>query len=305
MRILQSAVALACMQLQAGAQVRPSQADLDYVLGQTVAECLISKCSIFRGPLLTDSPKSGQTVVVGVDEWMFGPARETAVRVHYSSEIFPKAALDSPGYAWRGVSLVRGTPLTVILALEQIRATPPGNPMFVTSDNPTSDLIRSVAADVVRLGRDPAEVSEAVSSLSRDPRPSMAGALYVYLTEQVGLGNPALSTRLLGQMIGSPSVPPQTWNLYSGAIVVNFHNLSVGERAVVIERFAELSQHPDARAAAAALYGLAAISEFDGSVGSMIPATAFRKVIASYQSVVASGAFSRNESLERALGIVR
>jgi len=213
--------------------------------------------------------------------------------------------MESPGRAWNGVSLVRGVPLTVVLALERIGATKGGEAVLVTSDSRTSDLIRSLAFDAVRLERDPGEVSEAVASLSRDPRPGMAGFLYVYLTEREAIKNPALCTRLLGQMIGNPSVPPLTWNLYSAAIVLNFHRLSTSDRAAVIERFAELAQQADPRAAGSGLRGLAAISAFDDSVRSMIPAPALSKIAASYRSLVASGSFSPDESLERALGVVR
>jgi hypothetical protein len=305
MRILPHAVALACLPLQASAQIRRSQADLDYVVGQTVGECLIAKCSIFRGPLLTDSPKSGQMVTVGVNEWLFGPASETEAKVPYSSEISVKAPLESPGHAWDGVSLVRGVQLTVVLALERIRATKSGVPVLVTSDDRTSDLIRSLASDAVRLERDPGQVPEAVASLSQYPRPAMAGFLYDYLTEREVVKNPALCTRLLGQMIGSASVPSLGWNLYSAATVANFHRLSTGERAAAVERFAELAQQADARAAGAGLLGLALISAFDDSVRSMIPVTALSKVAASYRALVASGSFSPNESLEKALGVVR
>jgi hypothetical protein len=193
----------------------------------------------------------------------------------------------------------------LILARERIRAVKAGDAVLVTSDNRTADLIRSLVSDAAGLGRGPADASEAVGSLSRSPRSGLAGVLYVYLTEREAVNNPALCAKLLGQMIGSPSAPPLAWNLYSAAIVLNYPRLSIGDRSEAVERFAVLSQQANVLAAVSGLRGLAAISAFDDSVRSMIPATAMDKVAASYRSLVVSGMLPPDGKLESVLGAAR
>jgi hypothetical protein len=49
------------------------QAAAEYGLGTNVGYCFVAKCQVFRGFLLTDSPKSGEPVTVRVDRVSFGP----------------------------------------------------------------------------------------------------------------------------------------------------------------------------------------------------------------------------------------
>lgn len=55
------------------AQNERGQADKNFALGEVVGHCLVVKCQVFRGTLLTDSLKPGEPAMVRVEEWLFGP----------------------------------------------------------------------------------------------------------------------------------------------------------------------------------------------------------------------------------------
>jgi len=276
----------------------------DWATGETVCSCLLGKCAVFRGALLTDSPRSGSLVEVSVGEGMHGmPQGGRPVSVPYSSEINPKEPVESPGYAWRGAALEKNAPLTVVLALSRVGPVPAGSPLLVTGDERTSGVIRDLTREADRLEASPQSISDSVASLSRRVNPALAGFLYHYLLYRVSSQQLDLASSLLGRMIGNPGVPRSKWQWLAGVIVSCDVSLSDQGRASEIGRFVELSQDADSTTAAAGLYALSRLAGFHPELMSYLTPAVISAVANSYRSLVSRGAIPHSSPLESALGI--
>jgi len=205
--------------------------------------------------------------------------------------------------AWQGVSLVRNTPVTVVLALERIGTIAAGTPAVVTESARESEAIRTLAEQAHQLETSPASISGAVSNLAAVNNPSLAAYLHVYLTKHETVNNPDLAVRLLGQMIGMSSIPAAAYPDIADDIVLDYHRLTPASHAAVIGRFTELARTTNAQVAGPAFRGLGKIAAFDDSAGSFVAPGAREELGAAYNALVKDGTISRNNTLEQQLGI--
>src|SRR5208337_3441574 len=166
-------IAFAAQTLVLNAQVPGEQAQSrqvqDYVFGRTVGECLVSKCAVFTGRLLTSSPRSGEPVAVQVDVVLWGQTHHAGNVVQLPYEAagdVSKAPESDLARAWQGVSLVRNSPVTVVLAPERIGTVSAGTPAVVTDSARESEAIRILAEQARQLETSPASISGAVSNLA-------------------------------------------------------------------------------------------------------------------------------------------
>jgi hypothetical protein len=272
-------------------------------LGEQVGQCLVAKCQVFRGRLLTTSPKSGTSVTIRVEEMWFGPdSGAEEIVVPYSAELPLREAPVMPGTAWMRVDVSGNSPLTVVLAGEKIFAVKPGEPVRVTSDNTESNIIHSLTEEARLLERSPGTVSEAVASVSAGGDPALAGYLSAVVW-RVMIKDPDLGSALYQKLLGSPSAPPEAWNEIAGQIGLNYHRLSGSGKSAVIRRFTELAQESDARAAKVGFNYLARLANSHSEVPTLIPPAALTGLSNSYRSLVQGGGLQRNQQLESQLGI--
>jgi hypothetical protein len=153
----------------------------DYGLGLSVGTCLITKCQIFQGFLLTPSMKPGDSAVVQVAEQLFGPPLGgEVVKVPYGdpNDLFRSG--ESPNRAWRGgVTFSTNAPVMVTLALEDTALAKAGQLMLVTSDEIRFAKIRFLIKEALQLEANPdavtRNISIAVESLARNANPVLAG----------------------------------------------------------------------------------------------------------------------------------
>ena len=276
----------------------------DFGLGRRIGECLVAKCKVIEGFLLTEFPTPGEPVAVRIDRVLFGPASEQGiVQLPYEEPNNPRTSSHSPQRAWRGVMFSRNAPVTVAIALEQYADVKAGSPFLVVSSDRSSEVLRYLTATAARLELHPCGVSDLVASLSRKPDLGLAGYLYVYLADSVALRNPELAATLLAQMIGSPSTPPQVWEEMAAYTRREYYRLPPSGRSAMVKRFAELGQHADVRAAVAAFRSLDRIGSFDNSVWAMVPRDALKGLGSRYRTAVETGKMPRNQSLEKELGV--
>jgi hypothetical protein len=286
------------------AQVR-SETARDYGWGRMVGDCLVSKCQIFRGFLLTESLKSGEFASVRVAEQLVGPPIGTeTVEVPYGDPNDVRMSGVSPNRAWRGgVTFSRNAPVMVALALEDNPYAKAGQPMLVTSDEHCSAIIRTLVADAAHLETVPDGISSTVASLARDPNPALAGYLYAHLTRREIVDKPELECALLLQMVGSPSVPPEAWTEIALEARTQYHRLSTTGKTTLGRRFLQLCQDPDKRIAAASFKALAGMGSFDDPAWQSIEPSSIQKFTTVYRALVMKGAIPRNQPLEAGLGI--
>lgn len=303
--LLSTSLVLSVMPLATAGPVA-GQAAGDYSLGAGVGYCVVAKCQVFQGLLLTDPPKSGEPVTVRVTRVLFGPPITLEnVRVPY--EDFDHAHGGDGGgalaAAWMKVKMLGNTPVTVVLGLERGFAVLPGEPVVVTSDERDSETIRSVAEEASRLEDSPDLISTDVASLSRSPNPALAGYLFVSLV----FSNPSmqrdLRSSLLSQVLVSPSVPDERLQEIVGWLQSGYPSLSPTGRSALVRRLVDLGQQSNAEAAKAAYYGLVQIAKWDDTVATLVSPAALGGLRSAYRTMVSKGRIPRNPELETALGI--
>jgi hypothetical protein len=221
------------------AYAQPRESIEGYSLGRRVGECLVVKCQIFTGWLATETPKSGEPVMVRLDKQLYGDQiHAELVPVPYAN---PKAVLRearSPNQAWENVVFGSNAPVAVVMAGERIRIIPQGDPVVVTSSQREVEIIRSLVAEAIRLQASPESISDSVASLSRASNPALAGFLHVHLLRVETVNTPEFGATLLGRMIGNPGVPSGTWEEIANYMVLDYTLLSPSGRAAMVQRFA-------------------------------------------------------------------
>jgi hypothetical protein len=284
------------------AQAAPRGRELEeYMLGKAVGFCLVVRCQVFRGVVLTVSPEPNEPITVSVDEALFGMIDiPGAVKLPYHDD--PRNG-DKGAYlaaAWARANVTRNSSVTVVLALEKGFGVFPGEPSIVTSDERDAVIIRSLADQARRLGESPELVSDRVASLSRDPSPALAGYLFTYLAFGKASYPRELWATLLSELVGS-LVADQ--GLAAGFLVAQYQSLQPPTQVIVIAHLTEFAQRPDLEVAKAAFHGLAEIASLDHSVPAMIPQAAMAGLEDAYRDRVKKGSMPRDHSLEQGLGI--
>jgi hypothetical protein len=296
---------LSVMPLASAAPVE-SQAAGDYSLGVGVGYCVVAKCQVLRGFLLTDSPKSGEPVTIRVDRVFFGPPMKLGNMTIPYEDLDHARGQDSGALlaqAWMKVRMLRNTPVTVALGLARGFGVRPGEPVVVTSDEREAEIIRSLAEEASRLEGSADLISADVASLSSGPNPALAGYLFVNLV----FSNPSmqrdLRSSLLSQMLGDPSVPGERLQEIVGWLQSGYPSLSPTGRSALVRRLVELGQQSNVDAAAAGYYGLEQIAKWDDSVTTLVSPAALDGLRDAYRAMVSKGRIPRNPQLETVLGI--
>ena len=276
-----------------------------FYTGRSVGRCLISKCRIFRGVLVTDTPPSdGQPVQFHVLEEVFGPeGKETVQLPYYDPSVI--TSYDQSRQAWKiksGVSFSEKTSMLVGLAMEDNYGVREGEAMFITSDEGISETIRYLAKEAKRINAFPEGVSDAVATLNRKPNGPLAGYLFTYITRRLTATDLELVSSLLSQLIESPSVPPAARQAIGLEMMINYSHLSPRGRSAMIARFVDLALNSDIHSTTTGLLGLAHINDhFHNEVNAMISPLARSKLLMAYRAPALS-TMPRNQSLEKLLG---
>jgi hypothetical protein len=136
---------------QVGLTVRADEIK-GFGFGELVGQCLVAKCRIFRGSLLTEGPALGSTVKVRVDETLFGPPiDDETIDIPYADPKAFSKTYDPLRAAWELAGDIRftgNTPVVVLQAMERIRGLRAGAPLLVISRQtnlPTIQLLAGVA----------------------------------------------------------------------------------------------------------------------------------------------------------------
>jgi hypothetical protein len=278
---------------------RETEQARQFALGDTVGRCIVAKCSIFTGYLLSDAPQPGEPIAVQVNERLFvggDPIPDTA-RVAYAD---PLEAAKGPAreiaQAWEGVELQRNTLITVVLDEA-------GAPVLVTSAPRDADLVRSIASEALRLQQSPGAMGDLVASLSQADDPAMAAFAVVHLERIETTHDPDTSVTLLSQLLGSRNVPPEASEDIVDHAVLDYDRLTGGSQATLVSRLAELGKSADLRFASPGIRGLSKIGASDNSMWALVPNDARAGIAQNYRQLVTTGAMTRNPALESALGI--
>jgi hypothetical protein len=104
-------------QPMATARDRRNQELQDFDLGTLAGACLVVRCQVFRGTMLTDSPRSGEPVAIRVTEWLFGErSTNDTVLVPYEDMKASQDKLGGTGMTWWRAHTSPREPITVLMA---------------------------------------------------------------------------------------------------------------------------------------------------------------------------------------------
>jgi hypothetical protein len=306
MRFMVAPIGFILILQQALAAAHLSKQDIeDYGLSATVGQCLIVRCQVFRGFLGTGSPKSGESFEVKVQEWLYGePVLETAwVPYEDFRGSANKDEIGGVASAWARVGFSKNAPVAVVFGLENGFGVHAGEPVLVTSNENESRIIRYVTGEALRLEHSIDLLPGAVASLSRKANPPLAAYLFTHLVFRVTATRPELAAELLGQMLGSPSVPARQSEMIARFMAMDYYRLPQAARETMVRRLTELGMEPEVDLARAAYAGLAQIASFDNTVTAFMPPGGLAGVSTTYISLVKKGSITRNRMLETGLGI--
>jgi hypothetical protein len=298
------------MALAGASTMLAAQAPLDptgFGLGERVGRCLVARCAVIRGSLLTEKPISGSAVRFKITETILGSTGQTdTVDLPYQDPADFQKSITELQFAWSGggrVAFATNSEVTVVLALEDNPLAHAGDPILVTSNDAVASALRKLAADAKRLESAPNLVSDAVASLGRVSDGPLAGYLFVYLSTRTIAKEPDLAISLLLQLIASPSVPSSALRQIVAELGLDYYGLSPASRIAVIKQLVDLAERPDADAAAAGFYGFAQIEVFHSEVGALITPATISELSKSYASSIRAGRLARLPSVERLLRI--
>lgn len=239
---------------------RHAQELRDFGLGARAGSCLVVKCQVFRGVMLTDSPRSGEPVAIRVTEWLFGDrSTNDTVLVPYDTNL-AEFGRGGTVRAWWRAHMSPREPITVLMAQESGFDVHAGEPALITFGEREADLIRSVTDEALRLKRTPELLSADVTSVSSRSSPALAGYLLRYVIFSKDTRPLGLSAQLLLQMLGSPAIPAERWSLIPLHLIAYSGSLPPEQRPAVVLRFVELAGQEDDNAARAGFLGLGIIA---------------------------------------------
>jgi hypothetical protein len=275
----------------------------DFDLGTMAGSCLVVRCEIFRGIMLTELPRSGEAVAVKVTEHLFGEPRanETELVPYDDREV--KSGIGGTARAWGRVHVSPRDPVTVLMAQESGPGVYAGQPALVTFDERETNLIRLVSDEALRLRRAPEIISGEVGALSPNSNPALAGYLMCYVMFSSNMPRRGLAAELLLQMIGSPGIPSERWVGIPQLLIAYSAGSPPEQRAAVIQRFAELAAQENENAARAGFAGLRMIAgQADNPLRSLIAPSMLGVLGARYRSLVGKRIVDRSEPLDALLG---
>jgi hypothetical protein len=299
------------------AKPRPrTQASVDYGLGSNLGACVAARCGVFRGVIATESAKSGEPIVVQVQEALFGlPNPPATIAVPYEDENGDRRdGIGSPAATWAGVPIAKNTPVVIILGLGRGFGVYPGEAVTVTADQRHIEVIRALCEEAKRLESSPDLIAASAASLSGTVNPGLAGFLFAYLQLAQARNLPSADgvCAILSQMLGNPSFPPGQARQITAFISFRYASQTTAGRAAVLRRLAELGQQKDDPELADAAYeGLARLStgpRYDGGILTLIPPDQLAGLKRAYlASAAARGNVKRSQNFDpafrKALGI--
>jgi hypothetical protein len=272
----------------------------DYELGSALGSCLAVKCQVFRGAILSDSPKSGEPIMISVEEGLIGVPGDTKT-ISIPFEIAHGAGDNGSliNAVWARAKISKSSAVTVVLALEKVSGFP-GLQALVTSGERDTGIIRTLVAEEQRLQDSPDQVYSLLASLSGTPNPAMAGFLRPHVTGSRKLSIEQKSSLFLELF---PSLKGDDLGFFSSLVVsYNYPHLPPSSQVAMIQRLAELAQQPDPELSMAALRGLIQIGKYDHSALMTIPAASLAGLESLYRASVQKKSIPREPSFEAELG---
>jgi hypothetical protein len=280
-----------------------SQELRDYELGSAAGRCLAVQCQIFRGTIVTEAPKSGEPIIIRVEEALFGISGPTnTVRVPHDATHYGDAG-SLFDMAWARATIKKDAQVTVVLGAGRGFGVLPGEPAVVTSNERDAGIIRFLVQETSRLRSSPDLISQEVASLSGNPNPALAAYLFAYLslgkTEYPRELTATLYTRLLGHLRGATDEEFAA----SAFLPSLYKDLPPSGQAAIVVRLAELAQGTDSDLGGAAIHGLGRIVSRDPSAHIMLPPGSTSGLESAYRALVEKGSIKRDAMLETELGI--
>jgi hypothetical protein len=269
----------------------------DYGLGRTVGNCLVGKCRVIHGSVLTSDLDVTKTVTVRLQ----ADAPGATVSLQYADPTKNYRSAFNPGRAWRNVLLSSGQPISAVIAIDGVPGARQDEPVVVTSNERTAHIIDMLAGTANRLRVSPEDIAGKVASLSSEPDPALAGYLFVYITRHEVSTNPDLGARLLGLMIRSSSVPPRARGEIIRYYASDFAFLSANGRAELIERLTALALDSDAMSAVPAIRSLSGLARDSSSTRAMLSTFTIDAVARAYNFWIKKGSMRRDEGIEALL----
>jgi hypothetical protein len=243
-------------------------------------------------------------VSVRVEDRLFGAAVPGTVQLPYAAlHESPRGPARVLAHIWSGVTLRTNAPVIVVLGQSTSDSPRADTPRVVTSSQQNIEIIRSLVSEALRLETSPESIHDAIASLAHVQNPALAGFLVVHLRRIDTIHNPDTAATLLVQIVDNENVPASEREDIVDSIVLDYDRLTDGNRALIVSRFAKLGASEDAGLAALGLRGLVKISDFDQSVGTMVPASAVGAIGRNYRTLMARGALAHSDALEKVLGI--
>jgi hypothetical protein len=269
---------------------------------------------VFRGVVLTDSAKSGEPIKVSVEEGLIGVEQQTkAISIPFEIAHGGESSLIDT--AWTRAKISKGTPVTVILALEKVCGFP-GLQAFVTSDERDAEIIRTLVAEEQRLQSSPDRIYDLVASLSSTPNPALAAFLYpqltcdqkqkssIFLQLLPSLKGPELEQKSSLFLELFPSLKGSDLGFFGSLVIAGYYpHLAQSSQAAMIQRLAELAQRADPELSMAALGGLIQIGKADRSVLTMVPPALLPGLESLYHALVQKKSIPQDPLFEAELGM--
>ena len=276
---------------------------LDFGLGENVGQCLLVRCEVFRGYLLSTERKHGTPLEIRIAEPMMGDHTvDQIAQIPYSEEINLKSPFTT-GRVWRGVNLSVNSELTIVRPMVQLLWIPPGYPMYVTSDRRNSDLIRAITRESILLDSSADAISNRVLLLRAQPDPAVAGLIYAYLAHREFIAKPELMATLLLQMIGTASVPQTVRSEMERMILADYFRLKSNEKAEVVRGFAGFGEMADRKLSVLGFDGLFRIAKSDSSSDLALGEEIKARLAVAYRANVEEGLMQRDQVFEKKAGV--
>jgi hypothetical protein len=274
----------------------------EYSAGVRIGQCIVVGCVIFRGFIVTEFPKSGEPLIVKVEELLFG-AVNSAGPVPVPYEILfdreSKYAGYEVGAAWAHVQPQLNRSVIVVMGTERGFGVFPGMPVVVSSDEREMAITRNITRQASSLIASP-NLLRSVASSAIDP--PMAGFLFEYIAFSPAVKSRDERAELLCQLLPNPNVPPDRRDELSNLVVTYYQNSTGEGRTLVIAGLSRLLENSDGSIAAAAFRGIAKIVKEDHRTLLQSPPGLTALMDASYRRLLKEGKISRDVSFEMRIG---
>jgi hypothetical protein len=187
--------------------------------------------------------------------------------------------------------------------LEDVQGAHANEPLFITSDESTIAVIRSLVEVCLRLKASPNSIGDAITSLSSQPNGPLAGYLFIYVPKRIMPTDSDAAISFLREMMESPSVPAHALHDMAIEMSLDYYGLSRESRTAVVAEFVTLAQRTDIDGATAGFRGLAQLEHFHDEVRTMISPDLLTRLANAYRALTARGHLPRLPSLETGLSI--